>query len=93
MNVGICTLDLYIYNVNSLKEKRSVIKSLINKSKNKFNISIAETGENDKWQKSIVSFACLSNDKKVIDSTKETLIKFILSNYDLEILNIESEIL
>lgn len=93
MNVGICSLEIFIYDVNSLKEKRSVIKSLINKSKNKFNISIAEVGDNDKWNRSIIGFSCVSNDRILIDKVIESEIKFILGNFPVEILNTNREIL
>lgn len=93
MKVGICILDLYIYDVNSLKEKRSVIKSIINKSRNKFNISIAEVSDNDKWNRSIIGFSTVSNDSKIIDNLFESVIKFILSNYNIEILSTDKEIL
>lgn len=93
MNIGICSLEIFIYDVNSLKEKRSVIKSLINKSKNKFNISIAEVGDNDKWNRSIIGFSCVSNDTKLIDKVIESEIKFILGNFPVEILNTNREIL
>lgn len=93
MNIGICSLEIFIYYVNSLKEKRSVIKSLINKSKNKFNISIAEVGDNDKWNRSIIGFSCVSNDRKLIDKVIESEIKFILGNFPVEILNTNREIL
>lgn len=93
MKVGICILNLYIYDVNSLKEKRSVIKSIINKSRNKFNISIAEVSDNDKWNRSIIGFSTVSNDSKIIDNLLESVIKFILSNYNIEILSTDKEIL
>ena len=67
MIIGICTCEIFIFNANSLKSKRSVVKSIIEKSKNRFNISIAEVGENDKWQKSIIAFSTISNDQKIVD--------------------------
>ncbi|MGF0094850.1 DUF503 domain-containing protein [Peptoniphilus sp. SGI.035] len=93
MIIGICTCEIFIYNANSLKSKRSVIKSIIEKSKNRFNISIAEVGENDKWQKSVIGFATVSNDKKIVDETMENIIHFFNSYSEIEIMNIEKEIL
>ncbi|MCI5643252.1 MAG: DUF503 domain-containing protein [Peptoniphilus sp.] len=93
MIIGICTCEIFIYNANSLKSKRSVVKSIIEKSKNRFNISIAEVGENDKWQKSVIGFATVSNDKKIVDETMENIIHFFNSYSEIEIMNIEKEIL
>ena len=93
MIIGICTCEIFIFNANSLKSKRSVVKSIIEKSKNRFNISIAEVGENDKWQKSIIAFSTISNDQKIVEETIEKVINFFHSYSEIEIINIKSEIL
>lgn len=93
MIIGICTCEIYIFNANSLKSKRSVVKSIIEKSKNRFNISIAEVGEHDKWQKSIIAFSTISNDQKIVEETIEKVINFFDSYSEIEIINIKREIL
>lgn len=93
MIIGICICEIFIFNANSLKSKRSVVKSIIEKSKNRFNISIAEVGENDKWQKSIIAFSTISNDKKIIEETIDKVISFFDSYSEIEIINIKKEIL
>ncbi|MDK7755247.1 MAG: DUF503 domain-containing protein [Peptoniphilus harei] len=93
MIIGICTCEIFIFNANSLKSKRSVVKSIIEKSKNRFNISIAEVGENDKWQKSIIAFSTISNDQKIVEETIEKVINFFDSYSEIEIININREIL
>ena len=93
MIIGICTCEIFIYDANSLKSKRSVVKSIIEKSKNRFNISIAEVGENDKWQRSLIGFATVSNEKKIVDETIERVIQFFNTYSEIEIMNIEKEIL
>lgn len=93
MIIGICTCEIYIFNANSLKSKRSVVKSIIEKSKNIFNISIAEVGENDKWQKSIIAFSTISNDQRLVEETIEKVINFFDSYSEIEIINIKREIL
>ena len=93
MIIGICTCEIYIFNANSLKSKRSVVKSIIEKSKHRFNISIAEVGENDKWQKSIIAFSTISNDQRLVEETIEKVINFFDSYSEIEIINIKREIL
>lgn len=93
MIIGICTCEIFIFNANSLKSKRSVVKSIIEKSKNRFNISIAEVGENDKWQKSIIAFSTISNDQTIVEETIEKVINFFDSYSEIEIININREIL
>ena len=48
--VGILKLSLFISDNQSLKEKRKILKSIVTRVHNKFNVSIAEVGSNDKWQ-------------------------------------------
>ena len=62
MIVGNCSLKLTLYESNSLKEKRHIIKSLIGKLQSRFNISIAEVDLNDSWKSSVIGFACVTND-------------------------------
>ena len=93
MIIGICSCEIFIFNANSLKSKRSVVKSIIEKSKNRFNISIAEVGENDKWQKSIIAFSTIFNDQKIVEETIEKVINFFDSYSEIEIINIKIEIL
>lgn len=93
MIIGICTCEIFIFNANSLKSKRSVVKSIIEKSKNRFNISIAEVGENDKWQKSIIAFSTISNDQNIVEETIEKVINFFDSYSEIEIIKIKREIL
>ena len=50
MKVGCCSLKFFLHGNNSLKEKRRITKSIKDRVKNKFNISIAEIGDQDVWQ-------------------------------------------
>lgn len=93
MIIGICTCEIFIFNANSLKSKRSVVKSIIEKSKNRFNISIAEVGDNDKWQKSIIAISTISNEQKIVEETIEKVIKFFDSYSEIEIISIKRELL
>lgn len=93
MIIGICTCEIFIFNSNSLKSKRSVVKSIIEKSKNRFNISIAEVGDNDKWQKSIIAFSTISNEQKVVEETMDIVINFFDSYSEIEIISIKRELL
>lgn len=93
MIIGICTCEIFIFNANSLKSKRSVVKSIIEKSKNRFNISIAEVGDNDKWQKSIIAFSTISNEQKVVEENMDKVINFFDSYSEIEIISIKRELL
>lgn len=90
---GICELELRIYEANSLKEKRRVIKSIMEKLKSRFNISIAEVGLNDVWKSSILGFACVSNNTAHANEIISKVIKFIDGDSRVEIVNQNIEII
>jgi uncharacterized protein YlxP (DUF503 family) len=77
--------------VHSLKEKRMVVKSLIQRLKNKFNISVGEVGEQDIHQTIVIGITGVCGTTGQVDSTIENVIKFVECNTDAEIIKIESE--
>lgn len=93
MIVGILGVEIIIYESNSLKEKRHVVKSLIERLRNKFNISIGEMDYLDLWNKSYIGISLISNDKKVIDGTISKVIDFIDKDDRVEIIKTDIEIL
>lgn len=61
--VGVLTLELHIGEAHSLKEKRHVVKSLKDRLRAKFNVSVAEIDYQDSWQRSVVAVAAVSGDR------------------------------
>ncbi|GAB6087393.1 DUF503 domain-containing protein [Alkaliphilus crotonatoxidans] len=93
MQVGICTIRMHLFGVASLKEKRHIVKSVIERVKARFNVSIAEVGEMDKWQIAEIGFSCVSNSRRHADEILNNVIHFMerdgrfeISNWDVEIL-------
>ncbi len=93
MIIGSCTLKLVIFEANSLKDKRRVLKSIIERIKSRFNVSIAEVDLNDKWQSAVIGIACVSNDSKYAQSIISKIIKFIDEDGRVEIIEENIEIL
>lgn len=77
--------------VHSLKEKRMVIKSLMQRLKNKFNISVGEVDEQDIHQTLVIGITGVCGSSAQVDSTIESIISFIEENTDAEIIKIETE--
>lgn len=86
-------MKLNIYEANSIKEKRQVIKSIIGKLQSRFNISIAEVDLNDSWKSSIIGFACVTNDTQHANQIVSKVIKFIDADSRVEIVDYTIEIL
>ena len=76
---------------HSLKEKRMVVKSIVQKLKNKFNISVAEVAEQDIHQTIVIGIVGICGTSSQLDSTMEHIITFIECNTDAEIINIQKE--
>jgi uncharacterized protein YlxP (DUF503 family) len=94
MNVGICRIKLHISGSRSLKDKRRIVKSIVSRLRNQYNISIAEVDDQDLWQLVTLGIACVSNQGQHIDETLSKVMSFITSNYpELEIVDHQTEIL
>jgi len=87
MIVGILTLELHLYEADSLKAKRIIIKSLKDRIKNKFNVSVAEVGGNDLWQRSVLGAACIANETKVINEIFHRIKNIVINTPSIELLN------
>ncbi|PKM83588.1 MAG: DUF503 domain-containing protein [Firmicutes bacterium HGW-Firmicutes-13] len=93
MIIGICRIEIFLPNSQSLKEKRRVLKSLIQKLRQKFNISIAEIENQDKWQKTTLAIVCVSSSSRFVNKVIEQILNEIekfndghVINYDIEII-------
>jgi uncharacterized protein YlxP (DUF503 family) len=93
MVVGSMTIQLFIPTTHSLKEKRSVIRSVIARLRNEFNISVAEVGEQDRWQLSVIGIACVSSDAPYLDGQMQAILNWLADNRpDLEVSRADIEI-
>ena len=93
MIIGACRIELHIFESYSLKDKRQVIRSLIERLKSRYNISIAEIDDLDSWQTALIGFACVSNKTKHVQSVINNVIHFIDNDGRLEIMEQDIEIL
>ena len=91
MFVSNMLISLTIYDALSLKDKRMVIKSLIERIKSRFNVSICEASDNDKWQVSNLGISFVSNESKYNEKIIEKIINFIDNDERVEITSIEKE--
>lgn len=93
MIVGLLTLDLHIPEANSLKSKRTVVKSLIARIKNKFNVSVAEVDANDLWQRSVIGIALVANETQIINKVFEKIKNAVSNTHSVELIDADMELL
>ncbi len=94
LTVGICRVQLRLPENHSLKGKRQVLKSLVARLHNRFNVSAAEVDDHDSWQLASIAIACASNDERHADQVLAAVMSFIRSErLDAEIVDFETEII
>jgi len=77
MIVGVMKAQLHMQGITSLKEKRSIVKSVISRLKSRFNISIAEIDHQDNKTSAVIAMAMVSNDTRFIDQKFDAIINFM----------------
>jgi uncharacterized protein YlxP (DUF503 family) len=93
MAVGLLTLEIYIPDSRSLKDKRQVLRSLKDRLRGRFNVAVAELDHQDSWQRAQIGIVSLSNDaahleqslRTVLDEAEELLGRD-LASHELEML-------
>jgi uncharacterized protein YlxP (DUF503 family) len=90
-------MELSLDEVFSLKDKRQILKSIIERLKSRYNASIAEVDLNDTWKNAVIGVSCVSNDAKHVDSMLNNIVNFVendgravLFNYNTEKIYIDS---
>lgn len=88
------TLEIRLYAswVHSLKEKRMIVKSLIAKIRNQFNVSVAEVEDQDVHQSIVLGLACVAGNTALADSIMDHVLTFIENNTEAEIILVRREI-
>ena len=89
--VGLCTLELSIPEANSLKDKRSVLKSMLEGLRGRFNISAAEVEQQDIWRRATVALACVSGSQKFADQVLQGALRWVESNPRVVLMDVQIE--
>ena len=93
MVVGTGRITLRLHDCRSLKSKRKVVKSMIARLRNNFNVSIAEVGSNDIYQRAEIGFSFVGNDAALINSKIDKIINMAEDLGLAEIIDTEMEII
>lgn len=92
MFVGVCRVHLFLPENDSLKGKRGVVKSLVERTQARFNVAAAEVGLMDDHQRAELGFAVVSNDAKHANAMLNKIATFCEENAEAEIGGIHVEI-
>lgn len=93
MVVGLCTMELFLGEADSLKGKRRILKSMIGRVKAHHNVSIAEVDQQDLWQRSTIAFACVSNESDHAFRVLNSVVKFLEKQGQSQVIDYNIEII
>ncbi|MCS6802093.1 MAG: DUF503 domain-containing protein [Chloroflexota bacterium] len=94
MIVGAAIVRLRLPAARSLKEKRQVVKSVVDRVKGRFNVSAAEVGEQEAWQLAEIGIACAASHQGHAEDILRTVVGYIEeSRLDVEVLDVVSDVL
>ncbi|MBI5453377.1 MAG: DUF503 domain-containing protein [Deltaproteobacteria bacterium] len=95
MVIGVLRITVLIHESRSLKDKRQVLKSIVEKVKNRYNVSVAEVDGSDLWQRGEIGVAVVSNDRALVNSVMDKVLDFVeglhlaeVSDHAIEIISV-----
>jgi uncharacterized protein YlxP (DUF503 family) len=92
MIVAAARITLLIPENDSLKGKRKVVKSLVEKVRHKFDAAVAEVGDNDLWQKAQIGVAVVGNDSQLLQTRLSQIMKYMENQHLAEIIDSHLEL-
>lgn len=93
MFIASAQIEILLYESQSLKEKRQIVKSLIARILNQFNVSVAEIDFLDMWQRAELGLACVSNTSVHAQKQLDIILEYIEQDGRFEIIRIHKEVL
>lgn len=92
MIVGVAVVELRVHGSRSLKEKRSVVRSLVQRARNRFPVSVAEVGGQGTWQRAVLGIAIVGGDARKLRGVLEQVVDFVDSTGLAEVVGSDVEI-
>ncbi len=93
MVIGILELEIKLFFSDSLKDKRRIIKSLIDRIRNNFNVSVSEIRHQDLWQRAGLGIALLTTEGKFAQSILSKIVDFIKKDKKISLIDSKMEIM
>ena len=93
MIIGIVTATLAIPEARSLKDKRSVLRSLKDRAINKMNVSVAEVGQQDVWKSADMAFVTVAAESEIVQRRISEISDFLHSDPRYALVTLHTEML
>ena len=92
MVVGLLRVEVHIPAARSLKDKRSVMKSLKDQVRGRFNVSASEVEPNEKWQRASLGIATVSGERRVVEGCLRQIVEWMRENRLIALIRVEQEL-
>jgi uncharacterized protein YlxP (DUF503 family) len=92
MVVGAAVVELCVHGARSLKAKRGVVRSVVQRVRNRFNLSVAEVGGQDTWQRAVLGLACAGSDAVRVRQQLEGAAEFIEDLHLAEVTHVDFDV-
>lgn len=89
MHAAALSVEMHLPDVRSLKEKRAVVKPIVDGSRHRFGVAAAEVGKQDRWQASELAFATVASTARHVEEVLDSVERFVWSFAEVEILSCE----
>ena len=93
MIVGVAVVELRVHASQSLKEKRGVVRKIVGRLRHRFNVSVAEVGGQDTWQRAVVGLTMAGSDETVVRNGLAKALEFVEETHLAEVLASEIELM
>lgn len=94
MHLGVAQLTLHLPGITSLKGKRTVVRSIVERVQHRFNAAAAEVDTQDILQTATIGLVCLSGDTRHASSMLDSVVQFVQDErLDAEVTHVDSEII
>ena len=92
MVVGVCRISLSLPGVKSLKAKRSVVRRVLDRTANRFNVAAAEVDAQDAHRRAVLGFAVVSGDRRHANSMLASISAFVEGATEAVVVDVATEL-
>ena len=90
MHAAAVEIEIRIPDAQSLKDRRQVVRSLLDGARHRFGVSAAEVGGQDTWQSATLGFAVVASEARLVDELLDAIDRFVWSRPEIEVLDGET---
>lgn len=91
MIVGVARVEVHLPRAQSLKDKRSALKSVRDQLRGRFNVAVAEVEPNERWQRAVLGLASVGEDRPYVEGLMREVLAWMRSSHLIAIVRIEEE--